>query len=202
MIYCYYRMVKSMKKDIRTGLLFVSIFYVVAIVFLMIMNFCLSTSSIELHDSDENVKKIKELRREALALEVNKCSVVINDMITYYEKTSFDGDVNLKEKYDMLNQENVSFLEYYLQIKEHCGLTDEERDKYDYPHLFMTAAIQNEAMLQRYLYQYELGFKDLYFRMIAEPNLNNTEYLIRKRAELKAISSVIEMVKERGVFSE
>ena len=92
-------MVKSMKKDIRTGLLFVSIFYVVAIVFLMIMNFCLSTSSIELHDSDENVKKIKELRREALALEVNKCSVVINDMITYYEKTSFDGDVNLKEKY-------------------------------------------------------------------------------------------------------
>lgn len=151
MIYCYYRMVKSMKKDIRTGLLFVSIFYVVAIVCLMIMNFCLSTSSIELHDSDENVKKIKELRREALALEVNKCSVVINDMITYYEKTSFDGEVKLKDIYDMLNPDSdyKSFLPYYLEVKEHCGVTDEEREKYDYPNLFITSVIQNEAMLQR-----------------------------------------------------
>ena len=190
------------KKNIRTGLLFVSIFYIVSVVGLMIVNFCLSTSNVELHDSDDNVKKIKELRQEALSLEVNSCTIVINDMITYYEKTSYDGKVNLKEMYDMLNSENISFLEYYLQIKEHCGLTDDEREKYDYPHLFMTAVIQNEAMLQRYLYQYELGFKDLYFRMIAEPNLNNTEYLIRKRAELKAISNVIEMVKERGVLSE
>lgn len=190
------------KKNIRTGLLFVSIFYIVSVVGLMIINFCLSKSNVELHDSDDNVKKIKELRQEALALEVNSCTIVINDMITYYEKTSYDGKVNLKEMYDMLNSENISFLEYYLQIKEHCGLTDAEREKYDYPHLFMTAVIQNEAMLQRYLYQYELGFKDLYFRMIAEPNLNNTEYLIRKRAELKAISNVIEMVKERGVLSE
>lgn len=191
-----------MKKNIRTGLLFVSIFYIVSVVGLMIINFCLSKSNVELHDSDDNVKKIKELRQEALSLEVNSCTIVINDMITYYEKTSYDGKVNLKEMYDMLNSENISFLEYYLQIKEHCGLTDAEREKYDYPHLFMTAVIQNEAMLQRYLYQYELGFKDLYFRMIAEPNLNNTEYLIRKRAELKAISNVIEMVKERGVLSE
>lgn len=190
------------KKNIRTGLLFVSIFYIVSVVGLMIVNFCLSTSNVELHDSDDNVKKIKELRQEALALEVNSCTIVINDMITYYEKTSYDGKVNLKEMYDMFYSENISFLEYYLQIKEHCGLTDDEREKYDYPHLFMTAVIQNEAMLQRYLYQYELGFKDLYFRMIAEPNLNNTEYLIRKRAELKAISNVIEMVKERGVLSE
>lgn len=190
------------KKNIRTGLLFVSIFYIVSVVGLMIINFCLSKSNVELHDSDDNVKKIKELRQEALSLEVNSCTIVINDMITYYEKTSYDGKVNLKEMYDMLNSENISFLEYYLQIKEHCGLTDAEREKYDYPHLFMTAVIQNEAMLQRYLYQYELGFKDLYFRMIAEPNLNNTEYLIRKRAELKAISNVIEMVKERGVLSE
>lgn len=190
------------KKNIRTGLLFVSIFYIVSVVGLMIINFCLSKSNVELHDSDDNVKKIKELRQEALSLEVNSCTIVINDIITYYEKTSYDGKVNLKEMYDMLNSENISFLEYYLQIKEHCGLTDGEREKYDYPHLFMTAVIQNEAMLQRYLYQYELGFKDLYFRMIAEPNLNNTEYLIRKRAELKAISNVIEMVKERGVLSE
>ena len=190
------------KKNIRTGLLFVSIFYIVSVVGLMIINFCLSKSNVELHDSDDNVKKIKELRQEALSLEVNSCTIVINDMITYYEKTSYDGKVNLKEMYDMLNSENISFLDYYLQIKEHCGLTDAEREKYDYPHLFMTAVIQNEAMLQRYLYQYELGFKDLYFRMIAEPNLNNTEYLIRKRAELKAISNVIEMVKERGVLSE
>ena len=190
------------KKNIRTGLLFVSIFYIVSVVGLMIINFCLSTSNVELHDSDDKDKKIKELRQEALSLEVNSCTIVINDMITYYEKTSYDGKVNSKEMYDMLNSENISFLEYYLQIKEHCGLTDAEREKYDYPHLFMTAVIQNEAMLQRYLYQYELGFKDLYFRMIAEPNLNNTEYLIRKRAELKAISNVIEMVKERGVLSE
>lgn len=190
------------KKNIRTGLLFVSIFYIVSVVCLMIMNFCLSTSNVELHDSDDNVKKIKELRQEALSLEVNSCTIVINDMITYYEKTSYDGKVNLKEMYDMFYSENISFLEYYLQIKEHCGLTDAEREKYDYPHLFMTAVIQNEAMLQRYLYQYELGFKDLYFRMIAEPNLNNTGYLIRKSAELKAISNVIGMVKERGVLSE
>lgn len=191
-----------MKKNIRVGLLFVSIFYVVSVVCLMIMNFCLSTASVELHDSKENVNKIKELRKEALALDVNKCSIVINDIITYYEKTSYDGNVNLKEKYDMLNSENGGFLGYYTKIKEHCGLTDEEREKYDYPNLFITAVIQDEAILHRYLYQYELGFKDLYFRMIAEPNLNNTEYLIKKRTELRIISNVIEMVKERGILSE
>ena len=68
--------------------------------------------------------------------------------------------------------------------------------------MFITAVIQDEAILHRYLYQYELGFKDLYFRMIAEPNLNNTEYLIKKRTELRIISNVIEMVKERGILSE
>lgn len=193
-----------MKKNIRNGLVFVSIFYVVSVVCLMIVNICLSTVTIELHDSEDNVKKIKELRQEALALEVNKCSVVINDMITHYEKTSYDGEVKLKDIYDMLNPDSDynSFLPFYLEVKEHCGVTDEEREKYDYPNLFITSVIQNEAIIQRYLYQYELSFKDLYFRMIAEPNLNNTEYLIAKRAEIKIISNVIEMVKERGVLSE
>lgn len=190
------------KKNIRTGLLFVSIFYIVSVVGLMIVNFCLSTSNVELHDSDDNVKKIKELRQEALALEVNKCSVVINDMINYYEKTSYDGEVNLKKMYEEVWNDDFSFLSYYSQIKEHCGLSDEERKKYDYPNLFINASIQNDEIYHRYLYQYELGFKDLYLRLIVEPNFNNIDYRIGKTAQVNVISNVIEMVKERGVLSE
>lgn len=192
-----------MKNNIRTGLLFISIFYVVSVCFLMIMNICLSTSKVELHDSDDNIEKLSLLKQEALLLESNSCTDIINKMINYYEDTSYDGYVNLKEMYDMeYLKDDVGFLKYYVDLKEHCGVTEEDNDKYDFPNLVITSTIQREDLYQKYLYQYELGFKDLYFRLIAEPNLNNTEYLIRKRAELKIISNTIEMIKERGSLSE
>ena len=188
-----------MRKNIRSGIFFISIFYIISICFLMIMNMGLSVSKIELYDSDENKEKLAELKEEILVLESNSCTTVIDEMIVYYEKTSYDGVVELKEMYDIENPDSMSFLNYYLKLKDNCNITDEDNEKYDFPNLFITSTIQNEAIYQRYLYQYELGLKDLYFRAIAEPNINNVEYLIRKRAEIKVISNAIEMVKERDL---
>lgn len=188
-----------MRKNIRSGIFFISIFYIISICFLMIMNMGLSVSKIELYDSDENKEKLAELKEELLVLESNSCTTVIDEMIVYYEKTSYDGVVELKAMYDIENPDSMSFLNYYLKLKDNCNITDEDNEKYDFPNLFITSTIQNEAIYQRYLYQYELGLKDLYFRAIAEPNINNVEYLIRKRAEIKVISNAIEMVKERDL---
>ncbi len=164
----------------------------------MIVNISLSSSSVELHDDKENIKKLNTLKQEVLLLEDNSCSNVVNELIKYYEKTSYDGMVNLKELYDS-KIDNSGFLGYYTDLKDSCNLTEEDNDKYSFSDLFITTTIQNEEIYQRYLYQYELGVKDLYFRSVVEPNLNNTEYRIRKKSELKIISNVIEMVKERGV---
>ena len=179
-----------MKEKIKNNILTISIFYSVIVIVLMIFNLSNIVVSVELHMPDKNIDKISEYKKRVALLEKNGCTDVINKIINYYEETSYDGEVNIKKIYNIYEE---GFLSYFMDVKDNCNLTDEIMDKYNFQSKFLSAAIQPDEIAQRYMFQYELSFKDLLNRDIAEANLNNIEYTIRKNLELEIIKILIEV---------
>ena len=111
------------------------------------------------------------------------------------KKEGFDeaqADV-LRKHVGLYNIYDEGFLSDFMDVKDNCNLTDEIMDKYNFQSKFLSAAIQPDEIAQRYMFQYELSFKDLLNRDIAEANLNNIEYTIRKNLELEIIKILIEV---------
>lgn len=181
-----------MREKIKNILFVISVFYsLVIVVFTVIINSNL-TSTIELHDSEDNREKLKEYKQQLTNLEQNSCTEIINEIISYYEVTSYDGEVSLRKmfEYDFDN----SFLFYYLKVKESCNLDDNQVKKYNLPIKFITASIQSDELYQRYYFQYELHLNDM-TRLIIEPQLSSVEYQINRGMQLEIISSLIEISK-------
>ena len=76
-----------MKEKIKNLLFSVSIFYSVLIVGLMIFTFSTMTDSVELYDNDDNKVKLNNYKEIVSNMEDNECTLVINDIIKYYEDT-------------------------------------------------------------------------------------------------------------------
>jgi len=181
-----------MKENLKKILFIISIFYSLVIVVLMFFTTSNVTCEIELYDNEKNLNELESYKEELLSLEENDCTKVIGNIITYYEKTSYNGMTSLKGMYN--SDENI--LNYYARVKDSCNLTEEMIDKYHLSSKFITASIQKDELFQPYLFQYELNIKDYFMRDIAEPALPNMEYKINRASILEIISSLIEHVKE------
>ena len=107
-----------MKEKIKSVLFSASIFYSVLIVCLMIFTCITMTDSVELYDNDDNKVKLNNYKEIVSNMEDNECKKVINDIIKYYEDTSYNGSVNLKEMYDYDGKNGL--LSYYIKAKDAC----------------------------------------------------------------------------------
>ena len=183
-----------MKENLKKILFIISIFYSLVIIVLMLVTTSNLTYEIELYDNEENLKELESYKKELLSLNSNDCTKVIENIITYYENTSYNGKVNLKEMYNSNLEE--SFLSFYNEAKNNCNITDEDTNKYRLPNKFITASIQRDELYRPYMFQYELNIKDFYMRDIIEPDLPSMEYKINRESILEIISSLIEHVKE------
>lgn len=186
-----------MKKRMRDILFIISIVYSLAIIIFMTLTLINAKSSVELYDSEENIKKIAEYKKEVNLLPQNSCTYIIKDIIEYYEITSYNGEVNLKEMYDF--SEKNSLLSFYVHVKDNCSLTDKLSNEYNLPTKFLTASIQQDELFHRYYFQYELSIKDVFTRSVMEASMTNVEYKIRKNIELDIISNLIALQKEGEV---
>lgn len=180
-----------MKEKIKSVLFSVSIFYSVLIVGLMIFTCITMTDSVELYDNDDNKVKLNNYKEIVSNMEDNECTLVIKDIIKYYEDTSYNGSVNLKEMYDY--DGNNGLLSYYIKAKDACNVSDADEKEYDFPTKFLSSIMYREVLYQRYRFQYELKFTDIYTRDIAEAYIYSTEYHISRKTILDIISSLIEI---------
>ena len=188
------------KEKIKNIILNLSIFYMLVVSALVLFNIATSVSELELNDSEENKNKIEELRLLNNSLKQDECTKIIDDIINYYNNTSYNGTVKLNRLYS--ENKNIGFLSFYLDVKNACNITDEKAKELELPNTFVTAAIQHDELFQAYMYQYELKISDTITRMVIEPELNNINYTIRKNHELKAINALVEYAKERNGINE
>lgn len=189
-----------MKEKIKKILFNTAIFYSLFIVILMIITMFKISSTIELNDTYENKKKIIEYKEKVENLDQNECTKVINDVIEHYENTSYDGEVNLKIRFDKIMDKGI--LSYYFDAQEKCNISEEEKEEHKLSLRFLTAQIQMEEIFQRYYFQYELNMKDLFFRLIVEPNLSSVEYKINRETILEIIESLIEIASKEEIVNE
>jgi hypothetical protein len=190
-----------MKEKIKNILFGSFISYVIVIVALMLFSYFTSVSSISLSDSEENLEKIKQYKEEVNKLDNNNCVTVIDEMIEYYEDTSYDGLVNLKEMFEIA-VDGKSYLSFYADIRDNCDLTNDVMNEMGYPTKIVPVAVNIDQLIQNYYYQYELSLKDMVSRQIMGFDLNNLEYQIRKKNELELIDSLIKLEKERNDIDE
>lgn len=181
-----------MKEKIKKQVFAISIFYSVVILFLMILNITSAVTSIELYDSEENRSKLNEYKKEIATLNQNECTTTINKIIKYYENTSYEGKVELKDIYNI----EEGFLSYFGEMKDNCNLTDEQLKKYNLSNKFISSTIHQEEIFTKYYFQYELNFSDNLNRTIIEPTLYNIEYEISKNTQLEIISILLDISKE------
>lgn len=188
------------KEKVRNIILNLSVFYVLVVSALVIFNIATAVDSVELNDSEENLKRIEELRLANNNLNQDECTNVINDMIKQYVNTSYAGETKLSEIYNYTN--NNSFLNFYMDVKDACEISDERSKELKLPTLFVTAVVQQDELIQTYMYQYELKISDAITRMVLEPSLVNVEYTIRKNTELDIIAKLVEHATERNGVNE
>lgn len=189
-----------MKKNIKNALFIISMFYSVVIIILMCVTMNNLVTEVELHDPEENKVKLLNYKEQLSNLPQNNCTAVIGELISHYEKTTYDGIVNFRELYKY--EEGKSLLSYYQKVKDGCNMTNEMDKEYNLSMKFITSSIQWDESYQRYYFQYELKFTDYNTRLIVEPLLTNLEYEINRTMELEIISSLIEIASKEVAINE
>lgn len=189
-----------MKENIKNILLGVSIFYSIIIIILTVVTASNLVTTVELKDMEENKVKIKQYKQQLLTLPQNSCTEIIDEIINHYNKTSYNGKVNLKEMYEY--DFDNSLLSYYIKTRDNCKLSKEDEEKYNLPIKFITASIQRDEMYQRYYFQYELKINDSLTRLIVEPILSGLEYEINRKNILQIISDLIEISSREVLMNE
>ncbi len=188
-------------KNIKTIILHFGVFYMILIVVLMMISyFDMPTNNIELTVNDDYVKQINDYKNKVSSLEDSSCKDYLNSVINRFEKDIRKENIDVKEYYEEAHGDD-NILSYYPKGIEKCNiLTQESMIKEDMPVLFLTASIQHDELIEDYIYQYELGFKDYKTREINETSLFYVRNNIKLKNELKIIDKLINIISsEEGV---
>ena len=148
----------------------------------------------------EDINKYKE---KVSSLTNKECKDYLNNFINYVENSNYDGDVYVRDYFEKIYINGDYLLSYYLKGKDNCSsFTDEKAKEYDLPLMFLTASMQDDAIMSNYTTQYELNIKDNLIRLILEPDIKYIENSIKQRTELNIIKTIIKMAEEEALNEE
>lgn len=179
-----------MKEQIKNILFYTLITYSLFIVILTIINIFNINKFIELSDSDENITKINELKKEIETLPNNECKTLLNNMITAYEKTSFEDKVTNNQLYEIYYNGN-SFLSFYEETINKCNITKEKMKELNMPFYFISSTSFIDNLVSKKIFDYELKIKDTWMREISEPDRLNLDYKLNKQNEIIIIENIL-----------
>ena len=174
--------------------------YMVIVLFVVLLNYFTAIKSIELYDNQDNIELLNSYKTEVDNIKNEACRQAVNGFIQKYEVTSYDGEISLQDFYKNVIQHGGSPLAFYPNLREACNISPEEAEKYNLSILFLTAAVQDDAIMSKYVFQYELHIKDYYLRDLMEGQLANVDYTIQRKNELSIISNIIELERDRGAL--
>mgnify|MGYP004458502159 FL=1 len=184
-----------MKEKLKYSLVAISICYSTVILLLMFVSFSNSTNNLKLSDNKENLAQLKVLKNDLSTVKNKSCVNSINGLIEYYEKTSYTGEVNLKERFNSYD----SSLNYIEPIKKNCNINNEQIKNNNLDIELLTSSTQLDEELIKYYFQYEMKLPDEFNRTIIEPEMTNMHYRINRKLLLESISKFIDLSKEGEV---
>lgn len=192
-----------MKEKIKEHLVVISILYGIIIILLMGITYFKMDTHVEFQEDTDFTLTLNNYKKEIMLLENSNCKNALNNLVNYIEQNNLSGKVNLKDYYNKVFYNNESILSFYGEIKNACPMiTEDVAKEHNLPIMFITASIQNDEIFGKYLYQYEINMKDLYFRNISEPALTSIENKIKNEMELKLIKDVLKIVKDLDIEEE
>ena len=192
-----------MKEKIKEHLVVVSFLYGIIIILLMGITYFKMDTHVEFQEDEDFVVTLNNYKKEIMLLDDTNCKSTLNKLVNYIEQNNLSGSVNLKDYYNKVFYNNESILNFYREIKNTCPMiTEDVAKEHNLPIMFITASIQNDEIFGKYLYQYEINMKDLYFRNISEPALTSIENKIKNEMELKLIKDVLKIVKDLDIEEE
>ena len=192
-----------MKEIIKEHLVVISILYGIVIILLMGITYFKMDKHVEFQEDTDFIVTLNNYKKEIMLLEDTNCKSTLNKLVNYIEQNNLSGKVNLKDYYNKVFYNNESILSFYGEIKDNCSMiTEDVAKEHNLPIMFITASIQNDEIFGKYMYQYEINTKDLYFRNISEPALTSIENKIKNEMELKLIKDVLEIVKDLDIEEE
>lgn len=184
-----------MKEKFKYSLIVISICYSTVILFLMFISFNNSTNVLKLSDSKENLAQLEVLKNDLSTIKSKSCATSINSLIEYYEKTSYTGEVNLKDRFNNYD----SSLNYIEPIKKNCNINNEQIKNNNINIELLASSTQLDEELIKYYFQYEMKLPDEFNRTIIEPEMTNMHYRINRKLLLESISKFIDLSKEGEV---
>lgn len=191
-----------MKEKIKLMVLGAFVFYVLGVIGLIVYNGLSYNDSFYISDNDEFNKRLISYKQKLSSMKKNACTSSINNLISYYEKTNFTGEVKYSDyfKQGFNDDEKIKFLtSFYADTKNACKLSDDVIEKYNFKSLFLGGSVQFDEIMQNNYFGYEINLKDKFFRDIAEPNMIYYEYNLNRSSILAIISNLIEISSKDGV---
>lgn len=177
-----------MKEKIKNSFFIISIAYSILVIVLMLYSYHTSINVIPFRDDEENLQALNDYKERLQNVNESSCKKALDNLINHYEKTSYDGDVNLQELYFSEDY----YLEYAADIFNNCNLNKEERESIAIK--MITASIQLDEIFQRLSFQYELRIPDLTNRDIMAIDTNTIEYNINRKNQLEIIKIVTDIL--------
>ena len=191
-----------MKEKIKEYLLVVSIVYGFVIVLFMTVTYFNMETYIEFEKNNDFYTKVDSYKKEVNLISNQVCKTELNNYLGFIEKHNLEGKVVLKDYFNTAIIGEEGILDYYGKIKKACSLSDESVKENGLPSMFLAATLENDEILQKYMYQSELHLKDYNLRLIAMPSLLRHENDIKTGNELNIIRTVLEMINDGGRANE
>lgn len=180
-----------MKEKISNVLFIISITYSIVIILLMFISYSTSINNVMLNDNSNNKKLLSEYKESLREIDESACKDTLVDLINYYEKTSYDGIVNLTDIYNRyMNGDSV--ISYSSKIINNCNLDDKEKSFL--ANRMVDALLQFDDIIQQLYFQYEIRIPDINARVTQSLNMNETKYNLNRKNELEIIKMLIDVL--------
>ena len=185
-----------MKENIRYILLMIGIGYMVCVVILMFVSYFNSSKYIELSITNDYDKILSEYKEKANNIQEISCREYYLSFIDYIEKNKVKDRILISDYFKMVFNDEP-FLSYYSKGIEACSkLTQEKARENSFPLLFLGAAVQQDAILSEYSFQYELALPDTLLRTIVKPSIGTVQNNIKYGNEVEIIKGIYNIVTE------
>ena len=185
-----------MKEKIKKVLLIISLTFISMFSLIEIFNVITYSNKVYLEDRKENIEKLNIYKKEFNKLEDSSCKKSLGKYIERYEKTSYKGEVSLKDIYNELDYDDPITV-IYQEIRNNCNITPEEIKEYELIHSILDSITSYEDIFSSHRFPYEINIIDKEMRDIIEPALNDYRYDRIKRSELSFIKNVLKLLNER-----
>ena len=185
-------------ENIKKYILFTSILYGIIIMLAMTITYFRMDTKVELNVNEKELNELLDsYSRQAENINDEMCKSTVDDLIEFVRSNNKSEVRNLSDYYYEILDTGENILNYYTRVSNSCpNITTDVLKKYDLQLLYLTASIQNDEILQKYMYQYELSIKNKSVRNISEASLIAVENNIRTKSELAIIKNTIQAVLE------